>query len=124
LNWILWPTKNAQQNSALRYYTPQTQSPFWLLKPASEHAHVYHLPRLSWSWTVLLPSETHRKPITSITAVLLPFVTNLLTLPRKNSQKLTGSYPTLWCFPRIRNEIDFPLMKPVCVFIFPYPLFV
>jgi hypothetical protein len=31
---------------------------------------------------VLLPSDTHRKPITSITAVLLPFVTHLLTLPR------------------------------------------
>jgi hypothetical protein len=30
---------------------------------------------------VLLPSDTHRKPITSITAVLLPFVTYLLTLP-------------------------------------------
>jgi hypothetical protein len=30
---------------------------------------------------VLLPSDTHRKPITFITAVLLPSVTNLLTLP-------------------------------------------
>jgi hypothetical protein len=30
---------------------------------------------------VLLPSDTHRKPITSITAVLLPIVTYLLTLP-------------------------------------------
>jgi hypothetical protein len=30
---------------------------------------------------VLLPSDTHRKPITSITAVLLPSVTYLLTLP-------------------------------------------
>jgi hypothetical protein len=38
-------------------------SPFWLLKPASEHAHARLLPRLSWSWTVLLPSDTHRKPI-------------------------------------------------------------
>jgi hypothetical protein len=38
------------------------------------------LPRLSWSWAVLLPSDTHRKPITPITAVLLPFVTYLLTL--------------------------------------------
>jgi hypothetical protein len=40
------------------------------------------LPRLSWSWTVLLPSDTHRKPITSFTAVLLPSVIYLLTLPR------------------------------------------
>jgi hypothetical protein len=30
---------------------------------------------------VPLPSDTHRKPITSITAVLLPFVTYLLPLP-------------------------------------------
>jgi hypothetical protein len=40
------------------------------------------LRRLSWSWTVLLPSDTHKKSITSITAVLLPFVIYLLTLPR------------------------------------------
>jgi hypothetical protein len=39
------------------------------------------LPRLSWSWTVLLPSDTYIKPITSITTVLHPFVTYLLTLP-------------------------------------------
>jgi hypothetical protein len=39
--------------------------------------------RLSWSWTVLLPSDTYRKPITSITVVLLPFVTYLLTPHRK-----------------------------------------
>jgi hypothetical protein len=31
-------------------------------------------------WTVLLPSDTHIKPITFITAVLLPFVTYLLIL--------------------------------------------
>jgi hypothetical protein len=30
---------------------------------------------------VLLPSDTHGKPITSITAVLLPLVNYLLTLP-------------------------------------------
>jgi hypothetical protein len=48
----------------------------------SEHAHARLLPRLSWSCTVLLPSDTHREPITSNTAVLLPFVTYLLTLPR------------------------------------------
>jgi hypothetical protein len=35
------------------------------------------------TWTVLLPGDAYRKPITSITAVLLPFVTHvyLLTLP-------------------------------------------
>jgi hypothetical protein len=31
---------------------------------------------------VLLPRDTHRKPITSIIVVLLPSVTYLLTLPR------------------------------------------
>jgi hypothetical protein len=38
--------------------------------------------RLSWSLTVLLPSDTHRKHVTYLTAVLVPFVTYLLTLPR------------------------------------------
>jgi hypothetical protein len=71
--------KVAHQNAALRWYTRQSRPPFWLLKPASEHAHARLPPRLSWSCTVLLPSDTHRKPITSITAVLLPFVTYLLT---------------------------------------------
>jgi hypothetical protein len=60
----------------------QAWSPLWLLKQASEHAHVRRLSRLSCSWTVLLPSDTHRNPITSITTVLLPFVAYLLTLPR------------------------------------------
>jgi hypothetical protein len=45
------------------------RSTFRLLKPASGHTHALLLPRLSWSWIVLLPSDTHRKPITSITAV-------------------------------------------------------
>jgi hypothetical protein len=36
----------------------------------------------SWSWTVLLPSDTHRKPITSIAVALFPFVTYLLTVSR------------------------------------------
>jgi hypothetical protein len=35
----------------------------------SEHAHACQLPRLSWSWIVLLPSDKYRKLITSITAV-------------------------------------------------------
>jgi hypothetical protein len=92
---FLWPffafspfahrKKNAQQNSALQYYT-QERSPFLLLKPASEHAHARLLPRVSW--TVLLPSDTNRKPITSITDVLLPFVTYLLTLTSYKEHRL------------------------------------
>jgi hypothetical protein len=58
----------------------QARMPFWLLKPSSEHAHF--LPKLSRSWTVLLPTDTHRKYIISITAVLLRFGNSLLTLPR------------------------------------------
>jgi hypothetical protein len=82
LQWVLLPTENAQHNAAFRCYTSQARSPFWLLKPASEHAHARLLPRLSWSWTVLLPSDTYRKPISSITAVLLPFLTYLVTRSR------------------------------------------
>jgi hypothetical protein len=81
--------KNAQKNSTLRQYTPQARPPFWLQKPVSEFAHACLLPRLPWNWTVLPHSDTHRKPITAITAVLLPFVAYLLILPRtllKNTQ--------------------------------------
>jgi hypothetical protein len=63
--------KNAEQNAALRWYTPEERSPFWVLIPASEHAHALLLPRLSCSWTVLLPSDTRRKPITSSSYRLL-----------------------------------------------------
>jgi hypothetical protein len=48
--------------------------------------HACLLPRLSLIWIVLLPSGRYRKPITSITAVLLPFVT--VTLPRTTTAQL------------------------------------
>jgi hypothetical protein len=35
-----------------------------------------------WSWSVVIPGGTHMKPITSSTAVFLPSVSYLLTLPR------------------------------------------
>jgi hypothetical protein len=104
LHRVLLPTRKAQQNAALQYNTHQARSPFWLLKTASEHAHAHLLPRLSWSWTVLLPSDKHRKPITSITAALLPFVTYLLTVPRtSNSSTIANAhsrihYSTHWVF--------------------------
>jgi hypothetical protein len=75
LHWALLPTNSAQQNSLF------VRPTFWLLKEASEHVYELLVPRLSRSWAVLLPSDTHAKPITSITADLLPFVTYLLTLP-------------------------------------------
>jgi hypothetical protein len=81
-HWVLLLAKKKRTTEpALQYWNFQARSPFLILKPASEHAHARLLPRLSWSWTVLLPSDTHRKPLTFITAVLLPFVTYLLTLP-------------------------------------------
>jgi hypothetical protein len=87
--------KNAQQNAALRCYITQVRSQFWLLKPASEHEHEHLLSRLSWSWTVLLPSDTHRKPITSVTVVLLPFVISLVYKGgRANVSKLLSIYST------------------------------
>jgi hypothetical protein len=68
-----------------------SSSTVWLLKPACEHAHAHLLPRLCWSWNVLLPSDIYRKPITSITAVLLPFVTYLLTLPGNSAENACSS---------------------------------
>jgi hypothetical protein len=43
---VLLPIKKAQENTALRWYTLQRWPSFWLLKPASELAHVRILPRL------------------------------------------------------------------------------
>jgi hypothetical protein len=110
LHWVLLSTTNVQQNAALRYYTPQAWSAFWLLKPRSEHSHARLLPRLPWRWTVLLPSDTHRKSITLVTTVLLPFVSYLLTLPRKihlfytwEWKKNTKLYNSLF-YEEIRNR--------------------
>jgi hypothetical protein len=72
--WVLLPTKTHSRTLLFGNNTPQSWLPFWLLKPASEHEHAHLLPRLLWSLTVLLCGGTHRKPIMSITAVLLPFV--------------------------------------------------
>jgi hypothetical protein len=48
LHWVLLPTKKkkAEQKADLRWYTSQARSPFWLLKPASEHEHARLVPRL------------------------------------------------------------------------------
>jgi hypothetical protein len=52
-----------------------------ILTTETEHAHARLLHGLSWSWTVLLPSDTRRKTITYVTAILLPFVTYSLIFP-------------------------------------------
>jgi hypothetical protein len=72
--WVLLHTQKNYNNAALRYYTSQAKSPFWILEPASGYAYARLLHRLSWRLTVLLPSDTYRKRITSVTAVLLPSV--------------------------------------------------
>jgi hypothetical protein len=53
LHWVLLLTEKAQENAALEWYTPQALSPFWLLKPPSEHAHPHLLPRLVLLWKKL-----------------------------------------------------------------------
>jgi hypothetical protein len=60
-HWVLLFTKTRTTEHCSSVLYPQVRSPFWLLKPVSEHAHARLLPRLSWSWTVLLPSDTHRQ---------------------------------------------------------------
>jgi hypothetical protein len=92
--------KDTQQNSE---YTHETRSPFWLLKPASDHAHARLLPRLSWSWTVLLPSDTLTNPVKSIRAVLLAFMTYLLTLHRNSWQHNWSRFTKSHFTPQILN---------------------
>jgi hypothetical protein len=80
LQWVLLPPPPLKKNRTAERRSSVVDSSsmviFCLLKPASKHAHAHLLLRLSWSWFVLLLSDTHRKPITPITAV-----TYLLTLP-------------------------------------------
>jgi hypothetical protein len=104
--------KNAQQKPALLYYTPQARLPFWLLKPVFENEHVRLLPRLSWIWTLLLSSGTHRQFITSITAVLFPSVTCLLTLPRISDLPTSVIDPTC-SSPRLSLGVESSLFRAV-----------
>jgi hypothetical protein len=105
-------------------HTPQTRSPFWLLKTASEHGNARLLLRLSWSWTVLLPSVTHRKSLTSITALLRPFMTYLLTVEplwwSERSKRyviapahfLSSTYSTPSVWHGFSLHVIFPLLSP------------
>jgi hypothetical protein len=112
LHWVLLPTKmrTTDRCSSVVYSSSTvvnftTETSFWT-------AHVRLLPRLSWSRTVLLPSDAHWKPITSSTAVLLPFVTYLLTLPRINMNKHWRNYSSLrWTESKKRTYLDFLLSK-------------
>jgi hypothetical protein len=88
-------TEIAQQNASFRYCTPQARSSFWLLKPASEHAHARLLPRLSCNWAVLLPSDTHKnlfRPLQLFYFHLWPiYLLSLVTV----FQIYTGSVPEM-----------------------------
>jgi hypothetical protein len=69
LHWVHLATKKKTQNNKLLFgITPLKHGchfDYWI-----QRMRVCYL-RLSWSWTVLLPSDTHRKPLTSITDVFL-----------------------------------------------------
>jgi hypothetical protein len=68
----LLPTKeNAQQNAAV--------SSMVAILTIENNLRTCASASVTCSWTVLLPSDTHRKPITPITIVLLQFMTYLLT---------------------------------------------
>jgi hypothetical protein len=70
--------QKTHNNDALRYYTVKYRRHFdYWNRSLNMNEYAYLLCRQSWSWCVLLPSDTHRKLITSI---LLPFLTYLLTL--------------------------------------------
>jgi hypothetical protein len=92
LNWLwvfLFPVLRQNDHHCRPLFLVQftiAEDMFLRLKPITTFAfsrgHNVKRSRLSWSYTVLLPSDAHTKPITSIAAVLLPFVTYLLALYR------------------------------------------
>jgi hypothetical protein len=83
LHWILLPTKKKKRKTHNRTLLFSS-----ILSKHGHHFDYWNHPlniRIRVCYLdchVLLPSITHRKPITSITAVLLPFMSYLLTLPR------------------------------------------
>jgi hypothetical protein len=83
LHWVLLSTKknNAQRNLIFGSTSSSTST---ILTAGTRlwTSACYLLSILSWSSTLLLPSGTYRKLVTSISAVLLPFVTYLLIFPR------------------------------------------
>jgi hypothetical protein len=73
---------------------------------------------------VLLPSDTYREPITSITGVLLPFVTYLLTLPRNNKCNNNHDNNNLlglgraYLFRPFEQYIDSPILTVATLYVF------
>jgi hypothetical protein len=68
----------------------------------------------SWSWTVMILSDTNRNTITPTRAVLLPFVTYILTLPRALQWLIQGgkSCQGMWHFWRMRNAYRMFIGRP------------
>jgi hypothetical protein len=54
-----WAHKRHATGRCSSVVHPQAWSPFWLLKPSFEYVNACLLPRLSWSCTVLLPSDIY-----------------------------------------------------------------
>jgi hypothetical protein len=82
LYWVLSPQKayNRMQLLVSSFFKHSHHFDYWN-RHLNMCIHTWYLGcHESWSWTMLLPSGTCRKPITSITAVLLPFVDYLLTV--------------------------------------------
>jgi hypothetical protein len=104
-----WPQKrNAQEISALWWYNSQARSPFWPLKRSSEHAHALLLPRLSWSWTVVLPSDTHRKHLRQLQLFFF-HLWPIYRLPRIQMTELVGPRPISYI---LRLIISYQVNKP------------
>jgi hypothetical protein len=69
----------------------------------------------SWSWTVLLRNDAHRKPVTSTTAALIPFVTYLPTLPRMNMiMTVLFFWPSCYQLAKDMTRVIWMLPEMVC----------
>jgi hypothetical protein len=74
LHWLLLPTKKHNRTLLFGSTIFKNGRHFDYWNQPLNMAYAFVLPRLSWTWVVLLSSGTRSKLITSITAVLLPFV--------------------------------------------------
>jgi hypothetical protein len=86
LHWVLRPKRMHNRTLLLGNTLLNHGHPFDYWNQPPNVCGCY--PRLSWSWTVLLPSDTYRRPITSITTVILHLSTYLLTVPRRQLNML------------------------------------
>jgi hypothetical protein len=76
LHWDFLPTNLTADRCSSVIHSSSTVA-ILILKPASEHEHARLLPRVLWSWTVLLHADTYRKLITYLQLFYFHF--NVLT---------------------------------------------